>query len=135
MFDCAERVEGCLKAFRVAADIKGPAQFFLGRPAKPGEKYAFRADASWSGEALAGVKIQGRSVEQAVRVVRKHDLKVAYELDWPARHGGRGGHTEQNVPASSIDPGWAVASAETYNDGVIVLRVVPGPAATRPPGF
>ncbi|WP_329426401.1 hypothetical protein OG339_39840 [Streptosporangium sp. NBC_01495] len=135
VFDCAERVEGCLKAFRVAADINGPAQFFLGRPAKPGEKYAFRADASWPGEALAGVKIQGRSVEQAVSVVRKHDLKVAYELDWPARNGGRGGHTEQNVPASSIDPRWSVSSAETYNDGVIVLRVVPGLDATRPPGF
>ncbi|SDH44360.1 hypothetical protein SAMN05421505_1161 [Sinosporangium album] len=133
--DCAEHVNGCLEAFRIATDINGPAQFFLGRPAKPGEKYAFRADATWPGEALAGVKIQGTSVEQAVRLVRKHDLKVAYELDWPTGNGGRDGGNEQNVPASRIDPGWSVSSAETSNDGVIVLRVVPGPDATRPPGF
>ncbi|GAA3508891.1 hypothetical protein FHR32_000258 [Streptosporangium album] len=133
--DCAERVEGCLTAFRITADLKGPAQLRLGHPAKPGEKYAYPADASWPGEALAGVTLQGRSAGEAARVVREHDLKVAYELDWPLRSGERGFQSEENVPASRIDPSWAVASAKTYNDGVIILHVVPGPAATRPPGF
>ncbi|MEW9556541.1 hypothetical protein [Nonomuraea sp. NPDC050783] len=133
--DCGKRVEGCLTAFSVTADMKGPAQFSLGRPAKPGEKYAYPADASWPGEALAGVKLSGRSVAEAVQVVRKHDLKVAYELDWPLRNGDKGVRFEQDVPASRIDPGWSVATAETYNDGVIVLHVVPGPDATPPPGF
>ncbi|MEV0590384.1 hypothetical protein [Nonomuraea cavernae] len=133
--NCAERVEGCLTAFRVTADLKGPAQFQLGRPAKPGEKYAHPADASWPGEALAGVKLQGRSAGEAARVVREHDLKVAYALDWPLRSGEEGFKGEENVPASRIDPGWSVATAETYNDGVIILHVTPGPDATPPPGF
>ncbi|AWS44715.1 hypothetical protein [Streptosporangium sp. 'caverna'] len=133
--DCAERVEGCLTAFRITADLQGPAQLRLGRPAKPGEKYAYPADASWPGEALAGVTLQGRSAGEATRVVREHDLKVAYELDWPLRSGERGFQSEENVPASRVDPSWAVASAETYNDGVITLHVVPGPDATPPPGF
>ncbi|WP_214322838.1 hypothetical protein [Nonomuraea sediminis] len=133
--DCGKRVEGCLTAFRVTAGIKGPAQFSLGRPAKPGERYAYPADASWPGEALAGVKLQGRSVAEAVQVVREHDLKVAYELDWPLRDGGKGVRYEQDVPASRIDPTWKVATAETYNDGVIIVHVEPGAGVTPPPGF
>jgi hypothetical protein len=132
---CPERVEDCITAFRVTADIKGPAKVILGRPAKPGEKYAHPADASLPGEALAGLRLQGLSAAEAARVVREHDLEVAYGLDWPLRNGDKGVRFEQDVPASRIDPGWSVATAETYNDGVIVLHVVPGPAATPPPGF
>lgn len=133
--DCGTRVEGCLTAFRVTADIKGPARFRLGRPARPGEKYASPADASWPGEALAGVKLRGHSVAEAVQVVRERGLKVAYELDWPLRDGGEGVRYESDVPASRVDPGWKVTAAETYNDGVIVLHVEPGAGVTPPPGF
>ncbi|WP_157246848.1 hypothetical protein [Nonomuraea typhae] len=133
--DCGVRVEGCLSAFRVTAGIKGPATFRLGRPAKPGEKYGFPADASASGEALAGVQLQGRPVAEAARVVRERNLKVVYELDWPLRDGGVGSRSETDVPASRIDPAWKVATAETYNDGVIILHVEPGAGATPPPGF
>ncbi|MEU7748659.1 hypothetical protein [Nonomuraea sp. NPDC049158] len=133
--NCGERVEGCLTAFGVTADIKGSAEFHLGRPAKPGEKYAYPADASWPGEALAGVKLQGRSVAEAVQVVREHHLKVAYELDWPLRGGDKGVRSEKDVLASRIDSSWKVATAETYNDGAITLHVEPGAGATPPPGF
>ncbi|GGP79841.1 hypothetical protein [Streptosporangium pseudovulgare] len=133
--DCSERVADCLTAFSVTADIKGPAEVRLGRPAKPGEKYAYPADAGWPGEALSGVTLQGRSAAEAARVVRERRLKVAYNLDWPLRNGDEGVQFEQDVPASRIDPGWSVAKAESYNDGVIVLHVEPGPDATPPPGF
>ncbi|MEV4181120.1 hypothetical protein AB0J28_06700 [Streptosporangium canum] len=132
---CPERTENCITAFRVTADITGPAEVSLGRPAKPGEKYASPADASLPGEALAGVKLRGRSVAEAVRVVREHDLKVAYGLDWPLRNDEKGVRFEDDVPASRVDPGWPVTTAQTYNDGVIVLRVAPGPDASPPPGF
>ncbi|MEU1385954.1 MULTISPECIES: hypothetical protein [unclassified Nonomuraea] len=132
--DCGERVEGCLTAFSVTADIKGPARFTLGRPAKPGEKYGAPADASWEGEALAGVKLQGRSVAEAVNVVREHDLKVTYWLEWPL-HQDEGVRYEQGVPASRVDPSWKVTTATTYNDGVIILQVEPAADATPPPGF
>ncbi|MET8335581.1 hypothetical protein ABZV14_07260 [Streptosporangium canum] len=132
---CPERIANCITAFRVTADITGPAEVSLSRPAKPGEKYASPADASLPGEALAGVKLRGRSVAEAVRVVREHDLKVAYGLDWPLRSDEGGVRFENDVPASRIDPGWSVTTAETYNDGVIVLRAAPGPNTTPPPGF
>ncbi|MGW4968221.1 hypothetical protein ACWEPL_64390 [Nonomuraea sp. NPDC004186] len=132
---CPERVEDCITAFRVTADIKGPAEVRLGRPAKPGEKYDFPVDASWPGEALAGVNLRGRSAAEAAGVVREHHLKVAYELDWPLPNDEKGVRFEADVPASRIDPGWRVAEAESYNDGAIVLHVVPGPSATPPPGF
>ncbi|MER5319338.1 hypothetical protein [Streptosporangium roseum] len=133
--DCPQRVKNCLTAFSITADIKGPAEVRLSRPANPSEKYAYPADASWPGEALAGVKLQGRSVAEAARVVREHDLKVAYGLDWPLRNGDKGVRFEDDVPASRIDPGWSVTTAQTYNDGVIVLRAAPGPDASPPPGF
>ncbi|MFG1690260.1 hypothetical protein ACGFNP_59640 [Nonomuraea sp. NPDC049269] len=133
--NCPERLPGCITSFIVTADIKGPAEVSLGRPAKPGEKYSYPADASWPGEALAGVKLQGRPVSEAVRVVRERNLKVAYEFDWPLRNGDEGVRYEENVSASRIDPGASVARADSYNDGVIVLHVVPDPAATPPPGF
>ncbi|GAA3643897.1 hypothetical protein GCM10022224_002940 [Nonomuraea antimicrobica] len=132
---CPERVADCITAFSVTADIEGPAAVRLGRPAEPGEKYAHPADASWPGEALAGVKLTGRPASEAARVVREHGLTVAYALDWPLRNGDHGFRSELDVPASRIDPGRPVAKAESYNDGVIVLHVVPGPAATPPPGF
>jgi hypothetical protein len=132
---CPERVEDCITAFSVTADIEGPAEVRLGRPAKPGEKYAYPADAGWPGEALAGVNLQGRSAAEAARVVREHHLKVSYALDWPLRNGDKGWRVEEDVPGSRIDPGWQVTTADTYNDGVIVLHVVPGPSATPPPGF
>ncbi|MGR6924371.1 hypothetical protein ACU635_59795 [[Actinomadura] parvosata] len=132
---CPERAENCITAFRVTADIKGPAEVRLGRPAKPGEKYDFPADASWPGEALAGVNLRGRSTAEAAGVVREHHLKVAYGLDWPLPNDEKGVRFEADVPASRIDPSWQVATADSYNDGVIVLHVVPGPDATPPPEF
>ncbi|GLW09469.1 hypothetical protein Misp01_45980 [Microtetraspora sp. NBRC 13810] len=133
--DCSDRIDDCLTAFSVTADIKGPAEVRLGRPAKPGEKYAYPADAGWPGEAMAGVRLRGLPAAEAARLVREHGLKVTYDLDWPLRDGGHGVEFEQNVPVSRIDPGWTVATADSYNDGVIVLHVVPGPDATPPPGF
>ncbi|MGP4103219.1 hypothetical protein [Nonomuraea sp. KM90] len=133
---CPERIANCVAAFSITADIEGPAEVTLTRPANPGEKYGNPADASSPGEALAGVKLQGRSVAEVARVVREHDLKVAYSLGWPHRNGdNKVVRFEYDVPASRIDPSWMVTSAETYNDGVIVLHVTPGPAATPPPGF
>ncbi|MEV0198674.1 hypothetical protein [Nonomuraea sp. NPDC050691] len=132
--DCKVRVEGCLTAFSITADIKGPATLRLGRPAKPGEKYAFPIDASLEGEALAGTKLGGLTVAEATRVVREHDLKVTYQLRWPL-HEGVGYRAEEPVPASRVDQGWKVAEAESYNDGGIVLGVEPGPGATPPPGY
>ncbi|WP_343948826.1 hypothetical protein [Nonomuraea longicatena] len=133
--DCPRRVENCLTAFSINADVEGPAKVVLSRPANPGEKYAHPADASWPGEALAGVNLQGRSLAEAARVVRERNLKVAYGLDWPLRSGEEGFRSEDEVPESRIDPGWPVTAAQTYNDGVIVLRAAPGPEATPPPGF
>lgn len=131
--DCAERVEGCLRAYRIHAGLNRPAQFFLGRPAKPGERYTFPADATWPGEPLAGVKLERRPVGEVSRIIREYGLKMAYTLDWPGNSKGHGARSEENVPASRIDPRWSVTSAETHNDGVIILRVTPGPEATRPP--
>ncbi|MBN6056146.1 hypothetical protein JYK22_29735, partial [Nonomuraea sp. RK-328] len=132
--DCKVRVEGCLTAFSITADIKGPATLRLGRPAKPGEKYAVPVDASLEGEAMAGTKLGGLTVAEAARIVREHDLKVTYELRWPLREGD-GYRSEDSVPASRVDQGWKVAEAVTYNDGVIVLEIEPGPGATPPPGY
>jgi len=131
---CPGRIADCVTAFRVTADIEGPAEISLSRPAKPGERYAYPADASLPGEALAGVRLRGRSMAEAARVVREHDLKVAYGLDWPLRDG-EGVRSEDDVPASRVDPGWPVTTAQTHNDGVIVLRAEPGPDVTPPPGF
>ncbi|GAA2285467.1 hypothetical protein GCM10010149_34220 [Nonomuraea roseoviolacea subsp. roseoviolacea] len=132
--DCKVRVEGCLTAFSITADIKGPATLRLGRPARPGEKYDFPIDATVPGEALAGVKIGGLTVAEAERVVREHDLKVAYELRWPL-HEGVGYKVEGPVPASRVDAGWKVAEADSYNDGVIILSVEPAEGTTPPPGY
>ncbi|MFG3436524.1 hypothetical protein ACGF0J_04680 [Nonomuraea sp. NPDC047897] len=132
--DCATRVSHCLTSFSVSADIEGPAEVRLGRPARPGEKYGHPAQASWPGEALGGIELKGRTAGEAERVVREHRLKVSYALDWPLPGDKNGFSVETDVPAARIDANWTVSSAETYNDGVIVLHVTPGPGATRPAG-
>ncbi|MFF5210432.1 hypothetical protein [Streptosporangium sp. NPDC000396] len=132
---CAYRVKGCTSTFRVPVDLKGHVKFQVPRPAKPGEKYAYPADPSWQGEAMAGVDLTGRSVAEAVKMVRDRDLRVAYELAWRLPEGQEGERYEQDVPETRIDPGWKVQNAGTYNDGVIILTVTPGPGATPPPGY
>ncbi|MFI6793886.1 hypothetical protein ACIBG4_41790 [Nonomuraea sp. NPDC050383] len=132
--DCKVRVEGCLTEFRITADTEGPATLSLGRPAKPGEKYESPIDATLPGEVMAGTRIGGLTVAEAVPVVREHGLKVEYELRWPL-HEGVGYKVEGPVPASRVDPGWMVAEGETYNDGVIILSIEPAQGVTPPPGY
>ncbi|WP_283139720.1 hypothetical protein [Rhizohabitans arisaemae] len=134
--DCQGRVLTCVSMFRIPMEPKGRIRLSLGRAAKPGEKYAFPADATWPGEPLAGVNLKNQSVTQAEQVIRGHSLGVAYALVWPVKaEGGEGHNLEENVHASRIDPGWRILEATTYNDGVIVLHVLPSPQTTPPPGF
>ncbi|MCP2353116.1 hypothetical protein HD597_000136 [Nonomuraea thailandensis] len=135
--ECAERVGGCLGSMRVSAELTGPAEFRLGRPARPGEPYVASVDATLPGEVLAGVQIDGKTAAEVVRIARERGLRVIYTIDWPLKEGV-GFSTEGfegEIPASRIDPAWAVASVETYNDGAIIMHVLPGPGATPPPEF
>lgn len=135
--ECEERVEGCLGSMRVSANLAGPAEFRLGRPARPGERYEVSVDATLPGEVLAGVAVEGKSAAEVVRIARERGLRVSYTIDWPQKEG-RGFTSEGSegkIPASRIDPAWAAASARTYNDGAIIVHVVPGPDTTPPPAF
>lgn len=76
---CPERVENCITAFRVTADIEGPAQVRLGRPAKPGEKYAFpptRAGRGSAGRAEASGTFGGRGRTRRARAPPEGGLRA-----------------------------------------------------------
>lgn len=134
--ECAERIEGCLGSMRISDDLPKGAELRMGRPARPGERYEVPVDATLSGETLAGVPVEGKTVAEITRVLKGRGLKARYTLDWPdpAARAPEDVHFEENVTASRIEPGWLVTQAETLNDGVITLHVRPGPGATQPSG-
>ncbi|MEU4548387.1 hypothetical protein [Nonomuraea dietziae] len=109
----------CLTSFSVTANIEGPAEVRLGRPANPGEKYGYPAQASWPGEALAGIELKGRTAGEAERVVHEHRLKVSY-----ARTPGRPRQPEPSTQLTSRRADHAVSCQRPrqHGDGPVSER-------------
>ncbi|MFD0480708.1 hypothetical protein ACFQ0B_80725 [Nonomuraea thailandensis] len=132
--ECAERVGGCLGSMRVSAELTGPAEFRLGRPARPGEPYVASVDATLPGEVLAGVQIDGKTAAEVVRIARERGLRVIYTIDWPLKEGWASRRRDsrgRSLLLASIPPGQWRAWKRTTTARSSCMSYL-GPARPRP---
>lgn len=119
----------CPIGFRVPVHYRGSAALVFGRPARPGEKYESTAPSTTRGEALHGLRIEGRSVAAVLAMIRtRHVTAAVYHI---TTSGGIG-KLVHHVPLS-----WVVDGADPWAPGQVMLWVRPSghsqPTQPAPP--
>ncbi|RSN07476.1 hypothetical protein DMB42_22765 [Nonomuraea sp. WAC 01424] len=119
---------------------KGKVIFGIGRPARPGERYAARAPSTIgvAADGVAGVKLTGKPVSHAKAELSRRGLKIEYVALWMKPDGSGGGY---DVASEHVKDDWIVDSAikvasDTVRMDVVVPADVPMdslPRAARPP--
>ncbi len=111
----------CPIGFRVPVHYRGSAELVFGRPARRGEKYETTVPATSEGEALYGLRIDGRHVGTVLRLLRtRHQTVGVYNITTSA-----GGKLVHHVPLS-----WFVYEADPWAPGQVMLFADP---TRRPP--
>ncbi|TYB46278.1 hypothetical protein [Actinomadura chibensis] len=115
----------CISGLRVPIGFKGEAEFAIGRPARPGEKYDSTNSAFTPGEALHCVDIRGLTVDAALpRIQKRHVKATVFNYD------SKGPEGYVNVGRDKIPGNWYVLDAEPWAPGEVLLFV----QETRPTG-
>jgi hypothetical protein len=113
--DCALTVE-------VGRDFTGKGVLYLGRMAKPGERYQSHGPATVKGEMLAGVRVDERTVGEVRAEVDKRGLKAVYQIIEPSPDGNGYG-VDADAQDQPIGDDWIVWEAESDQEGVVRLLV------------
>ncbi len=102
---------------------RGRADLVFGRPARPGERYESTASATARGEALHGLRIDGRHVRTVLRLIGpRHVTAAVYHI--VTRRGLS--KLVRHVPLS-----WFVYEADSWAPGQVMLWA--GPTRNPPP--
>ncbi|GGS76088.1 hypothetical protein ACFFV7_07280 [Nonomuraea spiralis] len=119
---------------------KGKVIIGIGRPARPGERYASLAPSTMgvAADGVAGVELMGKPVSHAKAELSRRGLKIEYVALWTKPDGSGGGY---DVASEHVKDDWIVDSAhKVASDTVRVDVVVPSdvpkdslPRADRPP--
>lgn len=112
---------GCPVGVKIPIDFHGSANITFGRAARPGEQYNSTNSAFAPGEALHCVDIRGRTVDEALAMLRQHKVAV------PIFHYEKG-HMAYNVGRDKIPGNWYVWDADPWSPGQVMLWV----KSTRP---
>ncbi|MFD1537376.1 hypothetical protein [Nonomuraea guangzhouensis] len=114
---CTLGQEGCFLTATVTKGFKGHGIFYLGRPAKPGEKYQAYADAGRKGEMLEGYDVDGRTVGEVAAEAHRRGLRVVFEIIEEVPNGYS---TKQSAEAGDD---WYVWAARPDQAGTVRLMV------------
>lgn len=113
----------CPVGVKIPLDYHGGGAITFGRAARPGEQYASTNSAFAPGEALHCVDIRGRTVDDALRMLQRHKVRVAlFHRDEKRPDGSVVG---ENGPRGNIPGTWYVSDADPYSPGEIMLWVQP----------
>lgn len=118
---CTPGDEGCFLVVRISKDFKGRGVVYLGREARPGEKYQDNADATAKGEMLEGYAVKGRTVGETVAEARRRGLKVSFQIIEPGKDGGHS--LDPNQQSAKVGDHWTVWEAEPEQAGTVRLLV------------
>jgi hypothetical protein len=116
----------CPVGVRIPIGYKPSAGIVFGRAARPGETYMSTTSAFATGEELHCVDIRGRTVADAVAMIKNHKMSVALY-----NYESRPNWFENTADPGKIPGGWYVTGAEPYAPGrvqLMVQRTKPGPA-------
>ncbi|WP_433512814.1 hypothetical protein ACQP2T_55665 [Nonomuraea sp. CA-143628] len=118
---CTLDQEGCFLTATVSKGFKGRGVFYLGRPAKPGEKYQAFAEAGGKGEMLEGYDADGRTVGKVAAEARRRGLRVVFRIIEPNPDGNGFGMSRDQ--SAKIGDHWYVWAAEPEQVGTVRLLV------------
>ncbi|MFB9832629.1 hypothetical protein [Actinoallomurus acaciae] len=111
----------CPVGMKIPIGFHGSATIAFGRAARPGEQYNSTNSAFAPGEALHCVDIRGRTVEEALATLKKHNVTAPiFRYDE--------GNQSHDVGRDKIPGNWYVNTADPWAPGQVMLFVQP----TRP---
>ncbi|MEU7863618.1 hypothetical protein [Nonomuraea sp. NPDC049141] len=118
---CAFGHEGCFLTVTVSKGFKGRGVFYLGRPAKSGEKYQAFGQAGRKGEMLEGYDADGRTVGKVVAEAHRRGLQVVFQIIEPSPDGNGFGMSRDQ--SAEVGDHWYVWAAEPEQVGTVRLLV------------
>jgi hypothetical protein len=107
----------CPVGLRVPVDYRGRASMVFGRAARPGERYESTVSATAPGEALHGMRLQGRHVSAVLAMIAGRGVTAA-EFHVTTAKG-----TGELWPASKVPGNWWVYGADPWAPGQVMLWV------------
>ncbi|MBB6344736.1 hypothetical protein ACWGH8_14525 [Nonomuraea muscovyensis] len=119
---CTFGQEDCLLKVTVGRDFTGKGILYLGRMARPGERYQSAGTATRKGEMLAGFRVDERPVGEVVAEARRRGLEVVFQIIEPQK-SGRGYSVDPDARPRAVGDGWIVWEAEADRPGVVRLLV------------
>ncbi|MCA2224593.1 hypothetical protein [Nonomuraea aurantiaca] len=119
---CALGHEGCFLTVTVSKGFKGRGTFYLGRPARPGEKYQAQAEAGRKGEMLEGYEAAGRTVGEVMTEAHRRGLRVAFQIIEP-NPDGNGYSMNPAKQSAKVGDHWYVWAADPEQAGTVRLLV------------
>lgn len=103
----------CVPEFTIPRDFRATAELYIGRAAKPGERYSTAVELNVPGEALAGSKLLNQPVGTVAKALAQRGFTVEYRV-WGTNE------TRDEVPS-----GWFVHFGTAISDRHAVLDVGP----------
>ncbi|PZG29187.1 hypothetical protein C1I98_32400 [Spongiactinospora gelatinilytica] len=128
---CAPGTPGCALTVTVSKGFSGKGTVYVGRQARPGERYGAHAAAEAKGEMLEGYDPVERTVAEVAAEVRRRGLSVEYQIITPAKNGG-GFSADPNDRATDVRDHWIVWAAESAREGTVRLLVSEKRVAKNP---
>jgi hypothetical protein len=114
----------------VSAGFSGKGTVYLGRPAKPGERYQAHQRADTAGEMLDGYAPNERTVAEVVAEARKRGLRVSFQIIEPSPGGGFSMNPGEQ--SAAVGDHWIVWAAEPEQAGTVRLLVSEERVARNP---
>ncbi|WP_225878884.1 hypothetical protein [Spongiactinospora rosea] len=112
---------GCALTVTVSKGFGGKGVVYIGRPARPGERYGAHAAAEAKGEMLEGYDPIERTVGEVAAEARRRGLAVEYQI---IRLSDQGGFSaDPNDRATDVRDHWIVWAAESAQEGTVRLLV------------
>lgn len=118
----------CPVGAKIPINFHGFANITFGRAARPGEQYVSTNSAFAPGEILHCVDIRGRTVDEALAILRRHKVTASFVHFEPPGNRPNGGGKADNVGRDKIPGNWYVNMADPLAPGQVTLWV----QSTRP---
>ncbi|WP_101790153.1 hypothetical protein [Nonomuraea indica] len=121
----------CRLKVTVGRDFTGKGVLYLGRAARPGERYQSSGAATRKGEMLAGFRVDERPVGEVVAEARLRGLRVVFQVIDP-NEDGNGYGVDPRARHEPVADDWIVWEAEAEQPGVVRLLVTEKRLAKNP---
>ncbi|MFI0420277.1 hypothetical protein [Spongiactinospora sp. 9N601] len=127
---CAPGTPGCALTVTVSKGFSGKGTVYVGRSARPGERYGAHAAAEAKGEMLEGYDPVERTAGEVAAEARRRGLVVEYQIIRPSEQGGFS--VDPNDRATDVRDHWIVWAAESAREGTVRLLVSEKRVAKNP---